>query len=190
MIIGITGSIATGKSVVTKYLAKKGFPIVDSDLLAQTELDRPETMDVLTQHFGEKILENQKVNRKALGAIIFGNTEERLFLNSVIHPKVIARIRELTQGNQKIVFVDVPLLYEAKMEGMFDQVIVVYASLKNQLKRLMARDHISENYALQKIKTQMDVEVKISQADHVINNNGSVKETHRQIDDILRRITK
>ncbi len=190
MIIGITGSIATGKSVVTKYLAKKGFPIVDSDRLAQAELDRPETMAALTQHFGEKILENQKINRKALGAIIFGNTEERLFLNSVIHPKVIARIRELTKGNEETVFVDVPLLYEAKMEDLFDQVIVVYANPANQLKRLMARDHISETYARQKISAQMDVEMKISRADHVINNNGSVKETHRQIDDILRRITK
>lgn len=190
MIIGITGSIATGKSVVTKYLAKKGFPIVDSDLLAQTELDRPETMAELTQHFGEKILENQKINRKTLGAIIFGNAEERLFLNSVIHPKVITRIRELTQDKQKTVFVDVPLLYEAKMEDMFDQVIVVYANSENQLKRLMARDHISEVFARQKINAQMDVETKKSRADYVINNDGSIKETHRQIDDILRRITK
>ncbi|MFA6890348.1 MAG: dephospho-CoA kinase, partial [Bacilli bacterium] len=90
--------------------------------------------------------------------------------------------------NEQIVFVDVPLLYEANMERDFDQIIVVYISEKLQLERLIGRDDITMNYAIAKMNRQMSIEDKIRQADFLINNEGSYEHTEQQVKDIIRRI--
>ena len=160
MIIGITGSIGTGKSVVTKYLANSGYPVLDSDLLAGEELENEEVIKEIVSYFGELVLSNGKIDRKKLGELIFRNNSDRETLNRIIHPRVIAKIEEKAKQAEGLLFVDVPLLFEAKLEHLFAKIIVVYTSKETQLKRLMVRDRIDEEYALAKIAAQMDIEEK------------------------------
>lgn len=188
MIIGITGSIGTGKSVVTKYLANSGYPVLDSDLLAGEELENEEVIKEIVSYFGELVLSNGKIDRKKLGELIFRNNSDRETLNRIIHPRVIAKIEEKAKQAEGLLFVDVPLLFEAKLEHLFAKIIVVYTSKETQLKRLMVRDRIDEEYALAKIAAQMDIEEKKKRADYLVNNEGDLENTYKQIENILRRI--
>ncbi|HHX80598.1 MAG TPA: dephospho-CoA kinase [Acholeplasmataceae bacterium] len=188
MIIGITGSIGTGKSVVTKYLANSGYPVLDSDLLAGEELKNEEVIKEIVSYFGELVLSNGKIDRKKLGELIFRNKSDRETLNRIIHPRVIAKIEEKAKQAEGLLFVDVPLLFEAKLEHLFAKIIVVYTSKETQLKRLMVRDRIDEEYALAKIAAQMDIEEKKKRADYLVNNEGDLENTYKQIENILRRI--
>ena len=187
MIIGITGSIATGKSTVTNYLKKLGYQIVDSDEIVHQQFSNPEIKQEIVKAFGSDLLINNEINRKKLGKIIFNDENQRKKLNSILHPQVIQTIESLPK-NQGLIFVDVPLLFEVKLEYLFDKIIVVYLSYQSQLFRLMKRDQISEEYAKIKIASQMDIEIKSQKADYIINNENSIENTYRQIDDLLRRL--
>lgn len=188
MIVGITGSIAMGKSVVTNYLMKLGYPIIDSDKLVKEEYNNESTIKAIISHFGSSILTNDKIDRNKLGQLIFSNPKERESLNNIIHPKVIEKIKLLTKNNDGIIFVDIPLLYEVNLDKIVDKVIVIYTSKETQIQRLMARDNISKDYAMTKILSQLDIEFKKSKADFLINNEFGIEDTHSQIDEIIRRL--
>ena len=188
MIVGITGSIASGKSLVTSYLLEKGFKVIDSDKIAKEQMEKPEIIQLLKTHFGNEIITGGEVNRLTLGAIIYNNEEKRLLLNSLIHPLVISEIKRLTKNLREMAFVDVPLLYEAKMEAMFDKIIVVDVRPDLQIKRLMKRDQITEELAQLKIKSQWSLEIKKAKADYVIDNSGRRTHTQLQVEQILRSL--
>lgn len=188
MIIGITGSIGTGKSTITKYLINKGYPVLDADKLAREELENKEVIKEIVAYFGESVLNNGKIDRQRLGEVIFRNKTDREVLNRIIHPRVIARIEKEAKQAEGLLFVDVPLLFEAKLEYLFAKIIVVYTSKETQLKRLMVRDRINEEYAQAKIAAQMDIEEKKIRADYLVDNEGELENTYKQIENILRRI--
>ncbi|MGD9604848.1 MAG: dephospho-CoA kinase [Bacilli bacterium] len=188
MIVGITGSIASGKSLVTNYLLERGYQIIDSDVIAREKLQKPEVIAILEAHFGKRILVDRQINRQVLGDIIFNNEQERLYLNSIIHPLVIDEIKNITKNHQELIFVDVPLLYEANIENMFHKVIVVYVNPEKQLKRLMKRDNIDEDKARLKIQSQWALDLKKAKADFVIDNSGRITHTQFQVEQILRRL--
>ncbi|HEY8395723.1 MAG TPA: dephospho-CoA kinase, partial [Bacilli bacterium] len=109
-------------------------------------------------------------------------------LNSIIHPRVIARFEEAIRNTQGLLFIDIPLLFETKLEYLCDKILVVYTSKETQLKRLMERDRIDEEYAQTKISAQMDIEEKKKRADYLVYNDGDLEATFEQIENILRRI--
>ncbi|MDD3999984.1 MAG: dephospho-CoA kinase [Bacilli bacterium] len=187
MIIGITGSIGTGKSTVTNYLKNKGYKILDADIIAKAELENQDVINELVLVLGSRILKDGKINRKLLGEIIFQDAESREKLNQIIHPRVIDKIKAQVKG-ENLLFVDIPLLYEAELEYLVDKVLVVYTEPLTQLKRLMKRDNIEQQYALKKISTQIDIEKKKVRADYLVNNENDLEGTHQQIELILRRI--
>ncbi|MFA6627555.1 MAG: dephospho-CoA kinase [Bacilli bacterium] len=189
-LIGITGGIASGKTTVDKMVRKAGYKVIDSDSIAHEILLDPAVIKTVAATFGSSVIENDQVNRKALGELIFMSPAKQQQLNRIIHPLVKERIKQDIQKmpNEQIVFVDVPLLYEANMERDFDQIIVVYISEKLQLERLIGRDDITMNYAIAKMNRQMSIEDKIRQADFLINNEGSYEHTEQQVKDIIRRI--
>jgi len=189
MIVGITGSIAMGKSLITKYIHDQGYIVIDSDNLVNQEYENKIVINEIIDHFGLQIITNNKIDRKKLGKIIFGDEKERSFLNDIIHPRVIQKIKELTKDNSQLFFVDIPLLFEAKLEYLVDKIIVIYTTYKTQLDRLVNRDNISNEYAKQKISSQMDIEHKLEKADYVVNNEYCIKNTYLQIDEIIRRLT-
>jgi dephospho-CoA kinase len=188
MIIGITGSIGTGKSTVTDYLKRKGYLVLDADILAREELNKENVICEVVQRFGDSILKDGLIDRKRLGEIIFLSPEARLDLNRIIHPKVIKKIEKLSQRANGLLFIDIPLLYEAQLEYLVDKVLVVYTNPETQLSRLMKRDNIDEGYAKMKIASQMSIEEKKLRANYLVNNELGLEETYEQIERILRRI--
>lgn len=193
MIIGLTGSIATGKSAVTQYLLSKGYPVIDSDQIARTVVEKGSpVLQKIAETFGDDlILETGELDRKALGAIIFSDEMARLKLNAITHPAINLEMHRQIENYQsegkKLIFCDVPLLFESDMTEDFDEIWLVFASECIQLERLMKRDHIDEEVAIHKINSQFAIEDKQEMADEVIFNDGSLEETYKQVDQLLMK---
>lgn len=187
-IYGITGNIATGKSTVSNYLLKKGYPLIDSDRLSHEALTIDETCIKQTLALFD-CEEKGKIDRKKLGEIVFHNKSAKQQLEAIIHPYVKRRIDELLESyqDQEIVFIDVPLLYELKWQSYFDQVIVVACDEDIQLKRLMKRNGYSKDYSLTIMNNQMPLKEKVNNADVVFKNNGDLNALYHQIDIWLKR---
>lgn len=189
MKIGLTGSIACGKSTVSSYLQSLGHAVVDADAISH-KLTAPggAALAAIRETFGDTVFDGDALNRRALGSVVFADPKRRAQLNAILHPMIISRIEvELCAQDApgKLVFGDVPLLYECRMEAMFDCVWVVSASESEQLSRLMARDHLSETEALARIRSQMPLEEKRRMADAVIHSDGTLNDTRAQIDALI-----
>uniref|UniRef100_UPI0013BE988C dephospho-CoA kinase n=1 Tax=Carboxydothermus ferrireducens TaxID=54265 RepID=UPI0013BE988C len=192
-VIGLTGGIASGKSTVSRILQELGFAIIDADRIARDILTpgHPAYQKVIDT-FGKNILtEDGQIDRAKLGKIVFGNREKLLVLNSITHPEVLKEIRkkikELTSSGIDWIVLDIPLLFEAKMTSLVDEIWVVYVPEEEQLKRLMARNGFSRDEALARIRAQMPLEEKVKLADVVIDNSGSIESTREQILTILQK---
>jgi dephospho-CoA kinase len=194
--VGLTGSIATGKSLVSRYLQESGAHDIDYDQLARdvVEPDLPAWQDIVG-YFGEDILQpSRKLDRAKLGKIVFQDEAKRRKLESFIHPRVYEEADRQEEVFVKadpnaMVIHEIPLLFEVGRDRVMDKTVVVYASQENQLKRLMARDGMSEEDARSRIRSQMSVEEKKRRADYVIDNNGTMEETKRQVQDLYRGLS-
>ena len=185
MKIGLTGSIACGKSTVSAYLRELGYAVVDADAISHA-LTAPggRALPALRCAFGDGVFSGANLDRRALGTLVFSDTQKRVQLNAILHPMIISDVAdELSRldGDNTLVFGDVPLLYECSMENMFDRVWVVAASGNVQLERLMERDHLSKDEAQRRIDAQMPLAVKMRRADAVICSDGTIKETQAQV---------
>lgn len=191
LIFGLTGGIATGKSTVAHMFTSFEIPIIDADILAR-EVVEPgeEAYEKIVETFGKDILKNdQTLNRKKLGKIIFSDEKKRKQLNQITHPiirKEMQRQKDVyIQQGEKCVILDIPLLFENNLTKEVDYTVVVYTTKETQLKRLMKRDCLTEEEAKQRINAQMSIEKKRKRADYLIDNNGTKKETFEQVKDLL-----
>ena len=161
-VIGITGSIACGKSFVSKTLNDMGYPVIDTDLISHNlTADNTKVNDDLASYFPEAV-SNGFLNRKKLGQIIFNDAKRRSKLNEILHPLIFKETKEAIDKNDGIIFVDVPLMFEAHFDVLCDKIICVYTEKSSQLGRLMKRDNISASEALKKIESQKQKEEKIN----------------------------
>ena len=190
LIIGITGSIACGKSLVSNYLQEKGYTIIDADKIGHMALENDEVKRQLVNKFGKSILKDNEVNRVTLGKLVFENNENLKELNNIIHPQIRKNISEQIQvhKNEKLVFVDVPLLFEAKFDDLVEKIIVISLDEKIQLERLMNRNSLSKEEALQRIKSQIPVREKEKLGDYVVDNSFTQENTYNQVDRILEKL--
>ena len=190
MIIGITGSIACGKSLVSNYLREKGYTIIDADKIGHMALENDEVKKQLVNKFGKSILKDNEVNRVTLGKLVFENNENLKELNNIIHPQIRKNISEQIQvhKNEKLVFVDVPLLFEAKFDDLVEKIIVISLDEKIQLERLMNRNSLSKEEAVQRIKSQIPVREKEKLGDYVVDNSFTQENTYSQVDRILEKL--
>lgn len=186
-IIGLTGSIGSGKSTVSRLIREVGIPVICADEIAYqaVEIGTP-TYQQITQSFGKKILlPNQELNREKLGELIFQDKEKRELLNSIVHPEVIKKIQKKIKNHQKnkapLVFLDIPLLYESGMEKICDQVVAVYAPESMMIERIKKRDGLSEQEIKNRITSQMSIEEKKKKADYMIDNSGNLAQTKKQV---------
>lgn len=193
LIIGLTGSIASGKSTVSLMFDEFRIPVVDADKIAR-EVVYPgeEAYNKIIETFGTHVLrEDKTLNRKKLGEIVFDDQEKLEALNQIVHPAIRKRIIEkrdgFVQDGASCVVLDIPLLFESNLTNFVDKTIVVYVDENVQLQRLMERDEFGESEALKRIKSQMPVKEKAKLADAVINNNSSKTVTFEQLEDILRK---
>ncbi|HZW68293.1 MAG TPA: dephospho-CoA kinase [Pseudogracilibacillus sp.] len=193
LIIGLTGSIGTGKSTITNKLKQLNIPVIDADLIARevVEPGEPAYKEIVAT-FGEEILqENKRLNREKLGSIVFSDEAKRKQLNSIIHPAIraemIAQRDAYVAEEVPCVVLDIPLLYESKLSHFVEKVIVVATERSTQLERIVKRDAIDEEEALRRMNSQIDVAKKVEWADAVIDNNGSIAESEAQIEAILHK---
>ena len=192
MIIGITGSIACGKSTVSNYLKSKGYIVIDADRIGHEALDDDYVKEKLIVAFGNEILEDNKINRQKLGELVFGNSSNLNVLNSIIHPEIRKKILEKIDKNndKELIFIAVALLFEAKFDDLVDKIIVVYVDENTQLTRLMKRNSISKKEALSRIVSQMSPIEKAKLGDYTVNNNLDVINTYEQVDKVLSELKK
>lgn len=192
MIIGITGSIACGKSTVSNYLKSKGYIVIDADKIGHEALDDDYVKEKLVLAFGNEILEDNKISRQKLGELVFGNSSNLNVLNSIIHPEIRKKILEKIDKNndKELIFIDVALLFEAKFDDLVDKIIVVYVDENTQLTRLMKRNSISKKEALSRIVSQMSPIEKAKLGDYTVNNNLDVINTYEQVDKVLSELKK
>jgi dephospho-CoA kinase len=191
--IGLTGGIATGKSTVAKMLVQRGAMLIDLDQIAR-EVVAPgqPALAQIAERFGQAILQpDGSLDRKRLGAIVFADEERRKELEQITHPAIRSvmktRMQEYERDHpDKLVVVDVPLLFESGLSPMYDRVVVVYVPRSEQLRRLMERDKLTREDAEKRLNAQMDIEQKKRLADVVIDNSGSLEETERQIEQLWR----
>ncbi|WP_438447969.1 dephospho-CoA kinase [Gorillibacterium sp. sgz5001074] len=194
MNIGLTGGIACGKSTVSSMLVRRGAILIDADRLARevVEPGAPALAEVV-RVFGQAVLmEDGTLNRQELGKLVFGSEEKRKELEGILHPPIrklmLERMAEYERSApDKLVVVDVPLLYESELEELFQEVLVVYVPPELQLIRLMERNGLSQEEASKRIQAQMPIEWKKEWADHVIDNSGLPEETEEQVDRFWKR---
>ncbi|WP_348922728.1 dephospho-CoA kinase [Enterococcus rotai] len=187
MILGLTGGIATGKSTVVKVFKELGFPVVDADVIAReiVEVGMPALAEIVSM-FGTEILQpDGSLDRKKLGALVFSDKEKRQKLNALLSPflreAILSQI-EMKKDRASLVVVDIPLLYEGGYEKDMDQVAVVYVPETIQLDRLMERDYLTEQEAWQRINSQLSIEQKKQRADIVFDNQKTIQETKKLVE--------
>ena len=176
-VIAITGGIASGKTTVLNHLKKLGAACIDADAISRT-LTAPggAALPAIRQAFGQGVFQQDgALNRRALGALVFGDGEARGRLNGIVHPLVRAemerQLRRLRLQGERVAVLDVPLLYESGMETLADEVWLVAVPAEVQLQRLMARDGYTREEALARIHSQMPLEQKRARADLVIDTD-------------------
>jgi dephospho-CoA kinase len=194
-VIGITGGVATGKTTVARFLSSMlKAEMIDADKIAHELLLPSEKVgQKVIQFFGEDVLKNgSSIERKKLGQIIFGNISKRKKLESIIHPAVKKIIKEKLEqyrdSGKKWVVMDIPLLFEAKMESMVDRIIVVIRDESAQLDTLHKEKGLSLREARERIESQLSLPEKVKHAHFVVDNNGTLSDTERQVRDIYARL--
>ena len=185
MKIGLTGSIACGKSAVSQYLRELGYFVADADAISRS-LTAPggRALPLLREAFGDGIFDGDVLNRRRLGDIVFGDADRRAQLNAILHPLILSTFQaelEAHDAPDALVFGDVPLLYECNMAQMFDRIVVVSAPRETQIARLLSRDGLSREDAERRIDAQMPLAQKCALADAVINTDGSMENTRAQV---------
>ena len=188
--VGLTGSIATGKSTVSAYLKEKSIPIIDADLVAKEVMKDPKVIEQLVSTFGEEVkTETGELNRVALGGLIFGSKIGIQLLNDIVQPTIrlaiTQKMDELATANVPLVVADIPLLFEQKYESLFDEVIVVYTTPEQQLQRLMKRNHLSQLEAEKRIRSQIAIDDKKELATVVFDNTGDQEKLYQQVEQWL-----
>ncbi len=190
MRIGLTGGIGTGKSTVSEYLIKHGYPVIDADKVAR-ELVNPgsDVLGELVDYFGSGILqEDGTLNRKVLGQIVFSDREKKQFLDHLMHRKILDEIGLQIEKTQGSIFIDAALLFETGLDQMVDLVWVVDADDEVRIQRVRKRDGLKREEIISRINAQMDRAQKLSKGNEVIHNSGDVNALYRQIDELLKKL--
>lgn len=200
LIVGLTGGIGSGKSVVAQMFKDEGAYVIDFDYLARrvVEPDKPAWRDVIA-YFGTEILNpDRTLNRSALAEIVFSNNKGRKALEEFTHPRIFeerdALIKAIKDKDPfSIMIIDFPLLFELSFKEKFDKVILVHVSRDVQLKRVTERDGLAKQEVEKRLQAQIPIDDKRSLSDYIINNEGNFDDTRDQVRKImqeLRELTK
>lgn len=187
--VAITGNIASGKSEVEKILKNRGMTVLDTDAIAHKILDEKKSL-LIDKFKGYDITENDVISREKLGKLVFNNVDLKKKLENIVHPLIKQYIYDYfdENKNEKLVFVSVPLLFETGMDKIFDKIIFVQSDDEIRLKRLMARNNWTKDYAKIRMNSQNLQDEKIKQSDYVIKNNGSIDDLKEQTDNLIKQL--
>ena len=188
LLVGLTGSIATGKSTVSRMFSHLGARVIDADLLArEVVMPGQAAFARIVEEFGPAVVqEDGTLDRKALGALVFTDAAKRKRLEEITHPAIGARQQRMLsvldeEAFEGVVVWDAALLFEGGGAAKMDSLVVVYADPETERRRLMERDSLSDADARARIASQMPIAEKAKLAHHVIDNSGAREETERQV---------
>ncbi len=190
-VLGLTGGIGSGKSMVAQMFARLGAVVIDADQLARevVEPGQPALQEIAATFGSDVLLPDGRLDRPKLAGIIFADAAERAKLDAITHPRIRARMDEEIKARRSgpgVLIADIPLLYENDRTQTVEKVIVVWVDPKTQLLRIRQRDGLSADAARQRIDAQMPLDAKRARADHVIDNSGSRDDTRAQVEAIYR----
>jgi dephospho-CoA kinase len=191
-VLGLTGGIGSGKSMVAQMFARLGAVVIDADQVAREVVEPGQpALEQIAAAFGpDVLLPDGHLDRPKLAEIIFANAAERAKLDAITHPRIRTRMDELIKARRSgpgVLIVDIPLLYESERRTSVEKVIVVWVDPQTQLRRIRQRDGLSAEAARQRIAAQMPLEAKRARADHVIDNSGTKEDTRRQVEGIYHQ---
>lgn len=188
--IVLTGSIGTGKSSAAKILTSLGFTIIDADTIAHQILHTQQI--AIAKYFGENLIVNNEVDRKALGSIVFSDEDKRKQLEALLHPLIYEEIKRRASeldALQKPYLIDIPLFFEGERYPI-EKSLVVCTTKELQLQRLMKRNDYSKEEALARMATQISIDEKCKMADYVIDNNGTLAQLEHECQRVKEEIEK
>ncbi|MBO5447476.1 dephospho-CoA kinase [bacterium] len=185
--VALVGNIASGKSTVEKALQTSGYVVLDTDKVCHELL----TCDEVSKEFSTfDVFENGIISREKLGKLVFANVELKKRLEDILYPMVRLRIAEFFEqyNAESLVFVAIPLLFEAGMVDLFDKIVFVYCDDDIRLKRLTARNNYTEEYAKIRMGAQQSQDEKIKKSDYVIYNNSTIEALDRCVDSVVNEL--
>ncbi|MCX7733942.1 MAG: dephospho-CoA kinase [bacterium] len=187
-IVYLTGGIATGKSTVAKIFEELGAKVIDADKIVHKLLEEDEAVkSEIVKIFGQDILENGKISRRKLGAIVFADRSKLSVLEKITHPKVLEIMsKQISESDEELVVLEIPLLFEKQMN--LKPSVVVYCPAHIQIKRMKERDNLSDEEIRNRLNSQIDIEKKKEMADYVVDNSGSLEETREQVRKLIDKL--
>jgi dephospho-CoA kinase len=188
--VALTGGIGTGKSTVASLFSKEGFVIIDADKVAHEVLD--ESAKELTAMFGTEIADTRGVDRRALGRMVFQDSQKRKRLEAFMHPLIYQKILHYAgkeEAKKSPYLIDIPLFFETGRYNI-PKVIVVYATRQQQIARTMQRDLLDREEVLRRIAAQLDIESKRQKADYLIDNSGDTTQLRQEVVKVQKSIVK
>ncbi len=192
--LGLTGGIASGKSTADEFFKKKKIPIIDSDLIAHKIMEIGQNgYKAVVDYFGTDILnDDQTINRRKLGGIVFNDKAKLKKLNELTHPLVHQEIKQqmarYRANQEKLVVIDVPLLFESGFESLCNGVLVISITPELQIERLMKRNAFTKKEAIARINNQMPLSEKEKRATYVVANTGTIDDLEKKLSDLLQEI--
>jgi dephospho-CoA kinase len=191
LFVGLTGNYGMGKSTVLPLFMKLGAVIIDTDKIVESLLKEKPVLEKIRVLFGDAVfLKNGSLDKKKVAGVVFNNDGLRHSLEDILHPLVFERIDLLfgeMKGEDKVMLVEIPLLYERDYEGRFNRTITVYTSEETALARL-EKEGISQQEALLRLQAQLPIEEKIRRSDFIIDNNGTIEETMSQVEKVYKEL--
>ncbi|MCA9815568.1 MAG: dephospho-CoA kinase [Candidatus Obscuribacterales bacterium] len=191
--LGITGTIASGKSSAGKILQELGVPVIDTDHIVHEILAKdPTVIKAVKDRFGEEVLTNEgKIDREKLGKVVFSDHEAKKSLEAIVHPATIMQCRKLIEekNDNPVVAILVPLLFEARLESEYDEIWTIFTDEAILKERLAKRNGLDSVEIEKRLGAQMSQNEKVMRADHVIDNSDSLENTRNQIKTLLSKIS-
>ena len=192
-LIGLTGGMGSGKSTVADCLRSNGIPVIDADVIAHKIMNEESTLDKIHKIFGKNVFDKDgSLNKVKFSSVLFTNTVKRKKLNEFVHPKVWTEMmneteKYVTKGS-KVIFLDVPLLIESGWHTRVNETWLVKADYNERIARLRLRTNLSTEEIKKRIEIQMPESEKEEYADKIINNDGTIEETEKQVIEELQKI--
>ena len=194
MIIAITGGIGCGKTTALEYIKSKSYIVYDADKISHNILEQKEVKKEINDKISKEVFFNNDINmgidRKKLGKIVFFDEKKLKILNGIVQARILQKMQEyiINTKKEEIVFFEVSVLFEMKLEKFFDKIIVIYSDKDTQIKRVRKRDNLETEDILNILDKQIDIEEKKRKADIVIENMGDIDKFKKNIDKILGEI--
>lgn len=181
LILGLTGNIGCGKTSISAIFKKNNIDIIDADIISREIFEDQGLLEKVFEHFGPDVKnDDQTLNRKALGNIVFNDNNRLLELNSLTHPKIkekiLCKLDEIKKKKKKVAVIDAALLVEGGYLEIVDKLLVVTCKQEVQIKRIQQRDNCTIDEAIRKIRSQMPQDEKSRYADYIIDNSGTIDE--------------